>query len=122
MTLPTESLPMKQGEICLGAFPFGDAPGLKIRPVLVLSPVTGPSAEVLVASISSVIPDQLLATDVMLDPLTDRDRETNLKTRSLLRLHKLATIHRTSLPRHLGQLSPDRLAHIRTLLRLWLGL
>jgi hypothetical protein len=72
---------MKPGEICLGAFPFGDAPGMKVRPVFVLSPVTGPAAEVLVAYISSVIPDQLLATDVMLDPLTDPDRETNLKTR-----------------------------------------
>jgi len=40
---------MKPGEICLGAFPFGDAPGMKVRPVLVLSSVTGPSAEVLVA-------------------------------------------------------------------------
>jgi mRNA interferase MazF len=95
---------------------------MKVRPVLVLSPVTGPAAEVLVASISSVIPDQLLATDIMLDPLTDPDRETNLKTRSVLRLHKVATIHRTNLPRHLGQLSSDRLTHTRTLLRRWLGL
>jgi mRNA interferase MazF len=120
--LPTESLPMKPGEICLGAFPFGDAPGMKVRPVLVLSSVTGLSAEVLVAYISSVIPDELLATDVTIDPMTDPDRETNLKTRSVLRLHKLATIHRASLPRHLGRLPPDRLAHVRTLLRRWLGL
>ena len=95
---------------------------MKVRPVLVLSPVTGPSAEVLVAYISSVITDEPLAKDVTIDPLTPSDRDTRLKTRSVVRLHKLATIHRTSLPRHLGQLSPDRLAHVRTLLRLWLGL
>jgi mRNA-degrading endonuclease toxin of MazEF toxin-antitoxin module len=113
---------MKPGEIFLGSFPFGDAPGMKLRPVLILSPVTGPAAEVLVAYISSVIPEHFLHTDITIDPLTDIDRETGLKTRSVLRLHKLATIHRTSLPRHLGRLSAGRFTDARALLRTWLTL
>jgi mRNA-degrading endonuclease toxin of MazEF toxin-antitoxin module len=117
-----ESPPMKPGEIFLGAFPFGDSPGVKVRPVLVLSPVTGPAAEVLVGYISSVIPEQLLPTDIVLDSATEIDRETHLKTRSVLRLHKLATIHRTSLPRFLGRLSPERFANALALLRTWLSL
>jgi hypothetical protein len=28
---------MKPGELYLGQFPFGDTPGMKLRPVLVLS-------------------------------------------------------------------------------------
>jgi mRNA interferase MazF len=113
---------MKPGEIFLGSFPFGDAPGMKLRPVLILSPVTGPAAEVLVAYISSVIPEHFLQTDIELDPLSDIDRQTGLKTRSVLRLHKLATIHRTSLPRLLGRLSAGRFADARALLRTWLTL
>jgi hypothetical protein len=56
---------MKPGDLYLGQFPFGDTPGMKLRPVLVLSAVTGPSAEVLVSYVSSVIPADLLPTDVM---------------------------------------------------------
>jgi len=113
---------MKPGEIVLGSFPFGDAPGMKLRPVLILSPVTGPAAEVLVAYISSVIPEHFLQTAIELDPLSDIDQQIGLKTRSVLRLHKLATIHRTSLPRLLGRLSAGRFADARALLRTWLTL
>lgn len=51
---------MQPGEIFLGSFPFGDAPGMKLRPLLILSPVTGSAGEVLVASISSAIPQRPL--------------------------------------------------------------
>lgn len=40
---------MKPGEIYLGRFPFGDIAGMKLRPVLVLSPSVGVAREVLVA-------------------------------------------------------------------------
>ena len=47
---------MRPGEIYLASFPFGDAPGMKLRPVLLLTAPLGPTAEVLVAYISSVVP------------------------------------------------------------------
>jgi len=111
---------MKPGDIFLGQFPFGDTPGMKLRPLLLLSPVTGPFAEVLVAYISSVIPAELLATDLLLDPATAIDKATNLKTRSIVRLHKLATIHHTSLVRFLGRISAPRLGEAHASLRAWL--
>lgn len=113
---------MQPGEIFLGSFPFGDAPGMKLRSVLILSPVTGSAGEVLVAYISSVIPEQPLPTDITIDPRMEIDGETGLKTRSVLRLHKLATLHRTSLPRLLGRLSAPRFADARAVLRTWLNL
>jgi hypothetical protein len=78
---------------------------MKLRPVLTLTGLTGPVPEVLVAYISSVIPDPLLPTDIVLNPKSARDTSTNLKTVSALRLHKLATIHATSVVRRLGKLS-----------------
>lgn len=98
---------MRPGEIYLAKFPFGDTPGMKLRPVLLLTGAVGPVPEVLVAYISSVIPSQLLASDLILDPVLPQFHSTNLKTVSALRLHKLATIHCASLARYLGYLETD---------------
>ena len=37
---------MRRGEIYLASFPFGDAPGMKLRPVLLLNSPVGASGEV----------------------------------------------------------------------------
>jgi mRNA interferase MazF len=81
---------------------FGDAPGRKIRPVLLLTDPVEIVPEILVAYISSVIPTRLLPSDLLLNPSIPEFRSTNLKTSSALRLHKLATIHCSSLARYLG--------------------
>jgi mRNA interferase MazF len=96
---------MNRGEIYLATFPFGDMPGMKLRPVLLLTGTMGPSSEVLVAYISSVVPTHLLDSDIVLDPNAPAHRQTALKTVSVLRLHKLATIHATSIRRYLGRIS-----------------
>ena len=96
---------MQRGEIYLASFPFGDVPGMKLRPVLLLTPPIGAPAEVLVAYISSVMPSELLPSDIVLNPQTSEGQVTNLKTTSVLRLHKLATIHTTNVRRYLGKLA-----------------
>src|ERR1700732_2765630 len=98
---------MRPGEIFLAQFPFGDVPGMKLRPVLLLTDAVGSVPEVLVAYISSVIPSQLLPSDVLLDPSKAEFRSTHLKSPSALRLHKLATIHCMSLARYLGMTEPS---------------
>ncbi len=94
---------MRPGELYLAQFPFGDVAGMKLRPVL-LTGSLGLIPEVLVAYISSVIPIQVLPSDVVLDPSKPEFRSTHLKTLSTLRLHKLATIHASSFARYLGVL------------------
>lgn len=103
---------MLPGEIYLARFPFGDVPGMKLRPVLPLTEALGSIPEILVASISSVTPAQLLPSDLLLDPNQPDHRSTHLKTNSLLRLHKLATIHCSSLPRSLGKLDTPSMASV----------
>jgi mRNA interferase MazF len=93
---------MRPGEIFLAHFPFGDVPGMKLRPVLLLTGPIGSIPEVLVAYISSVIPAKPLPSDLLVDPGKPEFRSTHLKTVSAMRLHKLATIHATSLARYLG--------------------
>jgi mRNA-degrading endonuclease toxin of MazEF toxin-antitoxin module len=113
---------MHPGEIYLARFPFGDVPGMKLRPVLLLTRSVGSIPEVLVAYISSVVPSKTLPSDLILDPLKAEFHSTRLKVVSALRLHKLATLHCSSLARRLGAL--DRTQHsivaakLRTLLEL----
>jgi mRNA interferase MazF len=95
---------MRRGEIYLAQFPFGDVPGMKLRPVLLLTGPIGSIPEVLVAYISSVIPAHLLPSDLVLDPSKPEFSSTHLKGVSALRLHKVATIHASSLARYLGSI------------------
>jgi mRNA interferase MazF len=98
---------MQRGDIYLASFPFGDVAAMKLRPVLLLTGTVGTGTEVLVAYISSVVPATPLSTDIVLDPTLQEFQSTRLKTKSVLRLHKLATIHTTSLQRYLGEISDD---------------
>jgi mRNA interferase MazF len=113
---------MRPGEIYLAAFPFGDVAGMKLRPVLLLTASLGLIPEVLVAYISSVIPAQLLPSDLILDPARPEFHGCNLKVVSALRLHKLATIHCSGLVRRLGRIEGPQqavvAAGLRTLLEL----
>jgi mRNA interferase MazF len=113
---------MLPGEIYLANFPSGGSPGMKLRPVLLLTDPIGSVPEILVAYISSVVPPQLMSTDLILDPQLPENRATHLKTISVLRLHKLATIQSRSIARRLGKVSPAVsvmvAAKLRTLLNL----
>jgi len=113
---------MVPGEIYLANFPFGGSPGMKLRPVLLLTGPVGSVPEILVAYISSVIPATPLRSDIILDPRQPDHRTTNLKLVSVMRLHKLATIHGSSIVRRLGKLPPatstDVSAKLKSLLNL----
>jgi mRNA interferase MazF len=108
---------MCPGEIYLAQFPFGDAPAMKLRPVLLLTAPIGSVPEILAAYISSVIPAQLLPSEIILDPAKPEFRSAHLKTLSALRLHKLATIHCSSLVRHLGALGQSTQSTVTNKLR-----
>ena len=97
---------MAPGDIYLANFPFGGSAGMKLRPVLLLTGPIGPVPEVLVGYISSVVPMPLIASDVLMDPSHPDFIDTHLKAISVLRLHKLATIHARGVVRRLGTLSP----------------
>jgi mRNA interferase MazF len=108
-------------EIYLASFPFGDIPGMKLRPVLTLTGPVGHIPEVLVAYISSVIPTSLLPSDVVIDPKMAQHAATNLKAKSIIRLHKLATIHQRAMVRRLGRLPPGMVIQVKKKLHLLLN-
>ena len=95
---------------------------MKLRPVLLLTGSLGSVPEVLVAYISSVVPPQPLPSDLIVDPSMPEFQGTHLKVTSAVRLHKLATIHCSSLARHLGALESAQQAIVAGKLRVLLGL
>jgi mRNA interferase MazF len=113
---------MHRGDIYLGSFPFGDQAGMKLRPVFLLTSHVGTGNEVIVAYISSVIPATLLASDLLIDPAAPEFLTTRLKTVSVLRLHKIATIHTASLQRRLGTTNASVVAEVELRLRAILSL
>src|SRR5262245_13478643 len=113
---------MAPGEIHLANFPFGGSGGFKLRPVLLLTGPIGTVPEFVVAYISSVVPAPLLPTDVVLDPADAEHAVTNLKTKSVLRLHKLATIHKRSVMRLLGSVSAATYSTVQGKLGTMLGI
>jgi hypothetical protein len=117
-----ENRVMAPGEIHLAMFPFGGTTGAKVRPVLLLTGPVGPVPELLTAYMSSVIPATLLPTDILIDPGKPEHAGTNLKQVTLLRLHKLATVHDSDVIRRLGQVSAATWADVQTKLKLLLNL
>jgi mRNA-degrading endonuclease toxin of MazEF toxin-antitoxin module len=113
---------MTPGELYLAQFPFGGSVGAKVRPVLVLTGPLGSVPEFLVGYMSTVLPAPLLPTDLVLDPSQPEHAGTNLSATSVVRLHKLATIHRRSLVRPLGRVSPATWAEVEARLRILLNL
>ncbi len=96
---------LQLGEVVLVTFPFTDLSSLKVRPALVVGRVV--DDDLLVAFISSRTAgadarvDCLLSTDDPEFPLT------GLRTASLVRLNKLATLHRGLVRRRLGRIGPE---------------
>ncbi len=113
---------MNPNDIYLGSFPFGGSAGMKLRPVLLLTGPIGSVPELVVAYISSVIPPSLLASDILLEPAKAEHASTNLKTTSVLRLHKLATIHARNVVRRLGAVPPEIRSEVNHKLRALLNL
>jgi mRNA interferase MazF len=96
---------MTKGRIVLVPFPFDDMAASKVRPAVCLTDPIGPHRHVVVAFISSQMPVDISATDVVLDPQRRDFGETGLRVASVLRLHRLVTLTTALIRREMGKLS-----------------
>jgi mRNA interferase MazF len=99
-----------KGNIVLVPFPFDDFSGVKLRPAVCLTGQIGKYNHLIVAFISSRLPEEKSASDIIIEP----NERNGLKTVSVLRLHKMATIPASLIKRQLGQLSKQQMEVVNT--------
>ena len=78
-----------------------------MRPAVCLTDPIGPHKHIILAFITSRIPDDLLDTDLVLNASSTGFPLTGLRVTSTLRLHRLMTVTTSIIQRELGELSPS---------------
>lgn len=113
---------MTKYKVVLVPFPFDDLSSSKVRPAVCLTDPIGPHHHVILAFITSRVPLDLLATDLVLDSDAPDFAETGLRISSTLRLHRLMTATTTLFRRELGQLPLKTQPEVNRRLRELFGL
>lgn len=94
-----------KGRVVLVPFPFDDLSATKVRPAVCLTNPIGDYEHLILAFITSRIPDNPLPTDIIFDSSHPDFSLSGLRKRSALRLHFLMTARTSLILRELGQLS-----------------
>lgn len=97
------------------AFPFTDLSGTGVRPALLVGRPAGD--DVIVAFITSRLQSLDPRAEHVLTPADPGFAATGLRVPSMIRLNKLATLHRRVVRRRLGGLPPGDRAAVSSALR-----
>lgn len=111
---------MKPGDIVLIRFPHADLQQGKLRPALVVAVAPGRHSDVLLALVTSRSHQAIPDFDELILPTDPDFPRSRLKTRSVIRLARLATVDPSVIEARLGSISTERLARVRNRLILWL--
>jgi len=103
---------MTRGKVVLVPFPFDDLATEKARPAICLTEPLTPHRHIVLAFVTSRTPDDLLDTDIVLDPQEPGFAQTGLQVRSTIRSHRLLTVASTTIKRELGSLTPALQARV----------
>jgi len=106
---------LSRGDVVLISFPFTDLSADKVRPALVVAQVTGD--DLILAFMTSHVNKIDLQTDILLEPSQAEFSRTGLKVPSVVRLSKLATLHRGLVRRRLGTLGQQTMEDVDRALR-----
>ena len=109
-------------KVVLVPFPFDDLSSTKVRPAVCLTEPIGEHRHVILAFITSRVPDQLLSTDLVFAE-TDRDfSATGLRVSSTLQLHRMMTVTANLIVRELGMLPKPAQKQAEEKLKLLFGM
>lgn len=105
---------MIKHKIVLVPFPFDDLSDSKVRPAICLTNSIGIFNHVIIAFISSKIPDTLLSTDLLMLKNESGFGQTGLSVDSVIRLHKMVTVPRSLIKRELGSIDEEMGLRVRS--------
>ena len=111
----------KIGHIVLTPFPFTDLSGNKVRPALVLGVQKG-GDDVTVCFISSSLQNKIHQFDVLVDTKDKNFKETGLKTKSVIKVTKIATLDKMVILGQIGELDSKNILKVKNVLKIYLNL
>ena len=91
--------------VVLVPFPFDDFSAAKVRPALCLTREIGQFRHVIIAFISSQLPLDPHESDLIIKKNSPEWEGTGLAVDSVIRLHRVVTIHGNLIKRRLGTIS-----------------
>ena len=114
---------MIKNSVVLVPFPFDDFTEAKVRPALCLTSEIGKFNHVIIAFISSKIPDDIVPSDLVVKKEGDHFENTGLLVDSVIRLHKLVTIPKHLIKRRLGEIDKTLASEVnKKITSLFLGI
>lgn len=111
---------MNPGDVVLIRFPQADLQRGKLRPALIVATAPGRYADLLLALISSRTYQAVPRFDEIIEPSDSDFATTGLKSRSVVRLARLATVESPVISARLGRISSQRLKAVCQRLADWL--
>lgn len=102
---------VESGDILLLPFPFSGLEYVKVRPAVLITVTKDKFKDIVVAAITSVVPDEINENQIILSPSISN----NLKKISVLRADRIFTLKQEQILNKLGKLDSqdfDKLAYI----------
>jgi mRNA interferase MazF len=112
-----EDRSMTKYKVVLVPFPFDDLSSNKVRPAVCLTEPIGHFRHVVLAFITSKVPDVLLQTDILIEADHEDFKTSGLRVTSALRLHRMMTATTNIIRRELGQLSETQQKSVKSKLK-----
>jgi mRNA interferase MazF len=104
---------MIKNSVVLVPFPFDDFISSKVRPALCLTSEIGKFEHVIIAFISSRLPEDILESDLVIKKASSYWKGSGLSVDSVIRLHKLVTIPKSLIKRKLGTIDKSVEAEVK---------
>jgi len=105
---------MIKHSIVLVPFPFDDLSSFKVRPALCLTLETTEHGHIIIAFISSRIPDNPEDSDLIILRESEQWHGTGLAVDSVFRLHRLTTVPRSLIKRRSGRINTETAGSVVT--------
>lgn len=112
----------KCGTIVLIPFPFTDLTSQKLRPALIISSKKSVDNDIIVSFITSKITKHSDPSDYMIDSTRSYFKKTGLKTNSIIRFNKIATLNTKLILGELGVIPRMALTAMRPCLKAAFGI
>lgn len=96
---------MTTGDIAIVSFPYADLISFKARPAVIVNVIEDNYNDVIICLITSIVSASLSTYQILLKP----DNINNLKTASLIKVSRIATVERDKIKAVIGRLSNQQL-------------